>query len=383
MFRSRKFVLGALVAALALLWQPVSSLGDLHHDIATQQQTAAQLRAAIAAESHALAQTNAGLQEARARLATLQQQVVKRQTQLAAVRRQIVLARDRLTQLENRLHEAALTLAANLRAAYEDPQPDVVTIVLNSNGFADALERLNYMARVQQRNGQILADTKTAKAQVLVQTERLAKLLVRVRALTAQVVEARNGAAVIQGALIARQAAQLTRRANTAARLSRVRGRISSLEHQLAQISRQTTQAAGHPVGGLQLDPGGMAQAPANAPSAVKEVIAAGNAIAGLPYLYGGGHGSFHANAYDCSGSVSYALAAAGLVSSPLDSTAFESWGEPGPGRWITVYANAGHAFMFVAGWRFDTGALAADGTRWSRSLRSTAGFVARHPAGL
>src|SRR5207237_7586865 len=118
-------------------------------------------------------------------------------------------------------------------------------------------------------------------------------------------------------------------------------------------------------------------------PPAVAQVMAAGNAIATLPYLYGGGHGSFHANAYDCSGSVSYALAAAGLVTSPLDSTAFESWGEPGPGRWITVYANPGHAFMVVAGWRFDTGALAADGTRWSRALRSTAGFGPRPPPGL
>ena len=112
-------------------------------------------------------------------------------------------------------------------------------------------------------------------------------------------------------------------------------------------------------------------------------MIAAGNAIAGLPYLYGGGHGSFHANAYDCSGSVSYALAAAGLVSSPLDSTAFESWGQPGPGKWITVYANAGHAYMYVAGWRFDTSALSRGGTRWTREQRSSAGFVARHPPGL
>ena len=159
-----------------------------------------------------------------------------------------------------------------------------------------------------------------------------------------------------------------------------MKGRISSIRGQIARLS---TPVVTNPVQNLPIDAGGMAQAPADAPAAVKQVIAAGNAIAGLPYLYGGGHGSFRANAYDCSGSVSYALAAAGLVSSPLDSTAFESWGEAGPGRWITVYANAGHAFMVVAGWRFDTGALAQDGTRWSQSMRSTAGFVARHPAGL
>jgi hypothetical protein len=135
--------------------------------------------------------------------------------------------------------------------------------------------------------------------------------------------------------------------------------------------------------GGIAVDTGGMVQPPAGAPAAVAQVIAAGNAIATLPYIWGGGHGSFQASGYDCSGSVSYALAAAGLLSSPLDSTGFESWGAPGPGRWITVYANAGHAWMVVAGWRFDTIALAEGGTRWSQSMASTAGFVARHPPGL
>ena len=125
-----------------------------------------------------------------------------------------------------------------------------------------------------------------------------------------------------------------------------------------------------------------MAQAPAGAPAAVGLVIAAGNAIAGLPYLYGGGHAGFKDTAYDCSGSVSYALAAAGLVKPPMASGPFMSWGEAGPGRWITVYANYGHAFMVVGGWRFDTSALRG-GTRWTRQMRPTGGFVARHPPGL
>jgi cell wall-associated NlpC family hydrolase len=126
-----------------------------------------------------------------------------------------------------------------------------------------------------------------------------------------------------------------------------------------------------------------MVQPPPGAPPAVAQVIAAGNAIATLPYVWGGGHGSFQANGYDCSGSVSYALAAAGLVNGPLVSGDFESWGLPGPGRWITVYANAGHVFMYVAGWRFDTVALAAGGTRWSSSATDTSSYTARHPPGL
>ena len=99
----------------------------------------------------------------------------------------------------------------------------------------------------------------------------------------------------------------------------------------------------------------GTATAPADAPQAVKDVIAAGNAITNMPYLYGGGHGSFEASGYDCSGSVSYALHGGGLLSTPLDSTGFMTWGESGPGQWITVYSNPGHAYMVVAGIRFDT----------------------------
>jgi cell wall-associated NlpC family hydrolase len=112
-------------------------------------------------------------------------------------------------------------------------------------------------------------------------------------------------------------------------------------------------------------------------------VIAAGDEIASRPYVYGGGHGSFKSAGYDCSGSVSYALHGGGLLSSPEDSTALESYGEAGPGKHITIYANAGHAFMVVDGKRFDTGAQDEGGSRWSSSMTTTAGYVVRHPAGL
>jgi len=118
--------------------------------------------------------------------------------------------------------------------------------------------------------------------------------------------------------------------------------------------------------------------------SAVARVIAAADEIATRPYVYGGGHGSFQSNGYDCSGSVSYALHGGGLLSSPEDSTGLESYGEPGPGRYITIYANSGHAYMVVDGRRFDTVALAETGSRWSGSSGNDGGsFVERHPAGL
>jgi peptidoglycan hydrolase CwlO-like protein len=368
------------VTALGLMWLPVSSLGDLHRDLSSRTQSASQLRAAIAAETDRINATNAGVREAQARLSALQSDLAAREAQLSAVQRSVIAARNHLTRLENRQHRAATLLAANLRAGYKDEAPDVVTVILESHGFADMLERLHFMERVSRQNAEVLGDTKTARVRVLAQAARLDRLQTRHRDLVANVLRARNAAAVVQGALLTRQAAQLRRRANTAARLSRVRGQISSLRRQIARLSQPVVTGLDH---GLPIDAGGMAQAPADAPAAVKQVIAAGNAIAGLPYAYGGGHGSFRADAYDCSGSVSYALAAAGLLSSPLDSTGFESWGEAGPGQWITVYANAGHAFMVVAGWRFDTSSLSQDSTRWTRSMRGSAGFVARHPPGL
>jgi cell wall-associated NlpC family hydrolase len=127
----------------------------------------------------------------------------------------------------------------------------------------------------------------------------------------------------------------------------------------------------------------GRAVAPRQAPQIVRDVINAGNVIAKTPYLWGGGHGSWASVGYDCSGSVSFALAGAGLLDSPLTSGLLAKWGAPGPGRWVTIYANAGHVFMVVAGLRFDTGGLSGDGTRWQPTGRSTAGFVARHPEGL
>jgi hypothetical protein len=114
----------------------------------------------------------------------------------------------------------------------------------------------------------------------------------------------------------------------------------------------------------------------------VQSVIAAANAIAGRPYVYGGGHGSFDSAGYDCSGSVSYALHGGGLLSSPLDSTAFMSYGAPGPGRHITIYANSGHVYMTIDGRRFDTSARSETGSRWTGTGRSGSGYVVRHPVG-
>ena len=128
----------------------------------------------------------------------------------------------------------------------------------------------------------------------------------------------------------------------------------------------------------------GMARAPANAPDAIKRIIAAGNQIARSPYLWGGGHGNWQDHGYDCSGSVSYALAAGGMLGYTQTSGQLMNWGAPGPGKWLTIYANDGHVFMYVAGLRFDTSGRAGDhSSRWQLAPRSADGFVARHYPGL
>ena len=127
----------------------------------------------------------------------------------------------------------------------------------------------------------------------------------------------------------------------------------------------------------------GVALPPLEAPGEVLKIIEAGNAIARTPYKWGGGHGRFLDTGYDCSGSVSFALYAAGLIEGPRDSSGLMSWGKAGKGKWITIYANPGHVFMEVAGIRFDTSGASRTGSRWQNDLRGGAGYVARHPEGL
>jgi hypothetical protein len=132
----------------------------------------------------------------------------------------------------------------------------------------------------------------------------------------------------------------------------------------------------------------GLAVAPASAPPRVKRVIAAGNQLIGKPYRYGGGHRPFGRgldSGYDCSGTVSHALYGGRFLTAPMPSGSFMSWARSGPGRWITVYAHSGHMYLVVAGLRLDTGMRddpSRTGPAWSKTLRESAAFVARHPRG-
>jgi hypothetical protein len=137
------------------------------------------------------------------------------------------------------------------------------------------------------------------------------------------------------------------------------------------------------------IDGAGLAIIPDTAPRRLVALMHAANDVARKPYVYGGGHGRtageiWADSAYDCSGSVSYALASAGYLDGPETSGTLMKFGKPGPGKWVTIFANAGHTFMVVAGLRFDTSGRQNTGTRWQpANARSYAGFVVRHPEGL
>jgi peptidoglycan hydrolase-like protein with peptidoglycan-binding domain len=159
-----------------------------------------------------------------------------------------------------------------------------------------------------------------------------------------------------------------------------VRSRAAQAELEAPAVEVPATAPAGEQA---YIDDNGLAVAPASAPAEVQAIIAAGNEIATKPYKYGGGHGRWNDTGYDCSGSISYVLHAAGLLDTALDSTGFMSWGEAGRGEWVTIRANPGHAYMIVAGLRFDTSARRQTGNRWSDVMRSARGYTGRHPAGL
>jgi hypothetical protein len=361
---------------------PLAALGVLlagsvpAHGQGSLRDAAQRLRAAVAAEEARIADTREGIADAGRRLAVLGARARKRQAQLDATQDRLVRARIRLTRLERKQAKAERLLAENLRASYKAGRPSFVTVVMNADGFSDLIERFEFLRRIARRNASVLGDTRSARVEVKHQTVDLKELRGTYSVLARDAVADRDRADAIRTALLRREQRQLRRRDGTAARLAAVRGRIAAIERRQAAAARRARAASTAAVQAPRPMTGG------GGSDVVGRVVAAANEIAGTPYVWGGGHGGA-SGGYDCSGSISYALAAAGILASPLDSSGFMSWGEAGPGRRITVYANAGHAFMVVDGRRYDTSALSGGGTRWTGAMRSTGGFVARHPPGL
>jgi peptidoglycan hydrolase CwlO-like protein len=393
-----------------------SSSADLSSQINANKQAAASLQSQINSDTAQIEKTAGGVAAAQGRLSTVQSELSQHITELQGVDDRLMKAGQQLDALEKKLHIASRYLAANLRAAYEDGSPNLVDVVLNAHGFSGLLNQVNYMKDAQQHDANILNLTRIARARVQREALSLGKLERRDQLLTNQILQQRNQAATIEAALAKQQLDEQTAQSHVKAHLASVNARTQQLQKQYAeaqaaaaaaaaraaaaaaaaaqatatqqatasqQTAAQATEQVNQQASGYAINTAGAVTAPAGAPAAVQEMIAAGNRIATLPYIWGGGHGSFVSAGYDCSGSVSYVLNAAGLLSAPEVSGDFESYGDPGAGQWVTIYANSGHVWMQIAGYRFDTVALAEDGSRWSDGGGEYAGFVVRHPPGL
>jgi septal ring factor EnvC (AmiA/AmiB activator) len=298
-----------------------------------------------------------------------------------------------LERVREKLQRALSVLSGRLVAIYEAGSPDVLSAILESEDWADMTAQTEYLQRIQSYDDSVVDRVKTLRDQVTAAVERLDEKRGEIEAARDEIAAKEREVAAAREEAAARFAELKAEQAARQEALDALQSREEALGDNLSAISEQIAAEGGDATEGqlpAPLNPGQEAEliseseasAPAAAPQAVKDVIATANSIATTPYIWGGGHGSFESSGYDCSGSVSFALHGAGLLESPLDSTGLETWGEAGPGRWITVYANASHAWMVVAGISFDTSGGA--GPRWHDPWASSPeGFIARHPAGL
>ena len=299
-----------------------SSSADLQSQINANKQAAASLQSQINAESAQITKTANGVATARANLGIAQARLAAQDQQLTHVQAELMAARDQLLALERKLHLASNYLAANLRADYESGSPNLVDVILNAHGFSSLLDQVNYMKAAQHQNAEILRITRIVRTRVVHEAISLGKLESRDLQLTRQIEAQRNNVAAIEAALLQQQITEESQRSHSRAHLASVNAQTAADQKKLnaivaaaaaaaRQSQQQQDQQVNQQVGGLAIDPSGMVQPPAGAPDSVKQMIAAGNAISTLPYVWGGGHASFQAIGYDCSGSVSYVLAAA------------------------------------------------------------------------
>jgi peptidoglycan hydrolase CwlO-like protein len=328
----------------------------------------------------------------RQRQAALEAELAARQAELERATAALEKEKEHLERVREQLQRALDVLRERLVAIYEAGSPDLVNAILDSDSWSEMTAQTEYLNRIQSYDDSVVDRVKELRDQVTGAVARLADTRAEVKDARDSIAAAEREAAAARDEAEARFGELKAAQAERQEAMDALEGREEALSNNLASISNQIASEGGPvPTGEVPapLTPGqtagfiseSQASAPASAPDAVKAVISAANAIADTPYIWGGGHGSFESSGYDCSGAVSYALHGGGLLESPLDSTGLSTWGEPGPGRWITVYANAGHAWMIVAGLAFDTSGGA--GPRWHSSpASSTEGFIARHPAG-
>jgi peptidoglycan hydrolase CwlO-like protein len=362
--------------------------GKLDHVRASQSSLADTI-----AEQNAAIDTMIGEVSAlRQKQAAVEAELAEKQSELEQATAALKKEEAHLERVRAQLGRALGVLRERLVAIYEAGSPDVVNAILESSNWSEMAAQTEYLNRIQSYDDSVVERVKTLRDEVTGAVARLADTRAKIESARDEVAANEREVAAARAEAESRFAELKSAQAERREAMEALESREQALGSNLASISNQIASEGGPaPTGEVPApltagETAGFigeseASAPASAPAAIQAAISAANAIATTPYIWGGGHGSFESSGYDCSGAVSYALHGGGFLESPLDSTGLETWGEPGPGKWITVYANAEHAWMMIAGLAFDT--VGGPGPRWHSSpVDSPEGFIARHPAG-
>jgi peptidoglycan hydrolase CwlO-like protein len=349
------------------------------------------LSATIAEQNKAIDSMLGEVSRLRQQQLALESELAGKQDELDGATAKLEAEKHRLALIRAQLQRALGVLRERLVSIYEAGSPDVLGVVLESETWSQASVRAEYLSRVQDYDNSVADRVKGLRDEARAAVKRMAAIRLQLKEARDAIAVKEHEAAAARAEAAARFADLKAAQAERQQALESLESREQALSDNLSAISEQLS-ASGAPVPATApapLTPGqsanyiseSQASVPSDAPPAVQAAIEAANSIATTPYVWGGGHGSFESSGYDCSGSVSFALHGGGFLESPLDSTGLETWGDPGPGQWITVYANSGHAWMIIAGLAFDT--VGGPGPRWHSSpVDSTEGFIARHPSG-
>jgi peptidoglycan hydrolase CwlO-like protein len=373
-------VLATLVIGLLLgqsaIGDPASKIAQKQNELDRIQSVEGPLRGQIDQMNAEVDQLIGEESRLRQEQASAEHELEVRQAELDTATAELNAEKAELARVRAKLQDAVAALEQLLVDMYKANDPDLTAVVMQSASWSDLLTRTEYIEHIQEYDNEVVSRVRGLRDQITA-------LVVQLQATHDRIQAARDAVAARERQITSQHAQIQQQQSRLAAARNARQGVLNSLlrkEHQIQTDLSEIPAPAGH----ATIDSSGDAIPPANAPLAVRGAIAAANQIDDLPYIWGGGHGSFTSSGYDCSGAVSYMLHGGGFLSSPLDSTGFEVWGESGGGNWITVFANSGHAWAYVAGLRWDTGGPGGgSGPRWSSVMRDDASsFVARHPSG-
>ncbi|MEO7198039.1 MAG: hypothetical protein ABIZ50_06160 [Solirubrobacterales bacterium] len=399
---------GFLVAVCALVLllggkQADASIAARQDALAGVQDKQAAVADQIAAGNEQINNLIGQVSEARQREEAATAELATAEDELAAAEKDLVDGRNHLQDVREQLQSAVDELEKILVGVYKSDDPDMVKLLLESTNWEDASVDAAYLDRVHQYQANTIQRVTDLRTEAADTVDRLADAKQRIEEQRDAIAERQQQLADVRASLESQEAELAAARADRRQTLAALTGREDSLQSGISRAERRTapppipevsdpsvaapSASVPAPSGSTaSLNSDGSATAPADAPPQVVSAIAAANAIRDMPYVWGGGHGSFESSGYDCSGAVSYALNGGGFLDTPLDSTGLGYWGEAGAGSWITVYANAGHTYVVIAGLRWDTSGTGGSGPSWSTSLDGyldPSAYTVRHPAGF